>query len=174
MPGRAGPLDLISQKLWNTSVRFSMLESLSSATQSQFSTKQVQWRCPKSSPGEQHMKPSVEKVNFGENPWILARLPCKKLVVWELCNETFRLGMKYNDKIKQCFFKTFFLIFFSIFRCRNQKILKFQIWWFLLDFLLVFYWFSIEKSSKIIKIPEIHQICEDRSKKRCISELRWS
>ena len=37
-----------------------------------------------------HMKPSVEKVNFGENPWILARLPCKQVIVWELRNETFR------------------------------------------------------------------------------------
>ena len=37
-----------------------------------------------------HMKPSVEKRDFGENPWVLTHLPCKKLGVSELRNETFR------------------------------------------------------------------------------------
>ena len=37
-----------------------------------------------------HVKPSVEKRDFRQNPWVLARKPCKKVIVWELRNETFR------------------------------------------------------------------------------------
>ena len=74
------------------------------------------------------MKPSVEKLYFGENPMDFGTFTLPESGCMGVVQSNFqRLGMKYNDKIKKyfCLAKLFFRIFFWSERISGDQFIDF-------------------------------------------------